>query len=257
MKRLRAFPTQSVFVMTDKTKPEENQMWGGRFSARPLLQSWRKSTPRSISTGGCGARISPDPKAHADMLAACRRSFPRRATMAPSKRGSMRSPAKSSAANSPIPKALEDIHMNIEARLKDLIGEPAGPAAHGRARATIRWRRISAFGCDKGRLRPGCGGRPCAAFAGSLQRARCRKRRRRHAGLHAFADRPTGHLWTPSSCLYGNVCTRRQRALTTRQARMNESPSWRGGARRHVIPDRPRPETAKALRLSIVRVRIL
>ena len=46
----------------------------------------------------------------------------------------------------PFDAALEDIHMNIEARLTERIGE-AGSGCTPRAAATTRWRRISGSGC--------------------------------------------------------------------------------------------------------------
>ncbi len=41
--------------------------------------------------------------------------------------------------------ALEDIHMNVEARLKEIIGAPAGRLHTARSRM-IRWQSISGFG---------------------------------------------------------------------------------------------------------------
>ena len=86
--------------------------------------------------------------------------------------------------------ALEDIHMNVEARLREIIGEPAGRLHTGRSRndqvATDfkLWVRdqmdvaidglISLQRAFRGAGRGGC--------------------RLGHAGLHASADRPASHL---------------------------------------------------------------
>lgn len=42
--------------------------------------------------------------------------------------------------------ALEDIHMNVENRLRELIGDAAGVCIR-HVLVTIRWQRISVYGC--------------------------------------------------------------------------------------------------------------
>ena len=89
---------------------------------------------------------------------------------------------------------LEDIHMNMEARLSELIGEPAGRLHTARSRndqvaTDFRlWVRDAIDGLDAGlvELRRRCSTRR-SAHAGD-----------RHAGLHPSAAGPAGHL-RPSS----------------------------------------------------------
>ena len=44
-------------------------------------------------------------------------------------------------------RALEDVHMNVESRLKELIGDAGRAGCTRRARATTRWRPISGSTC--------------------------------------------------------------------------------------------------------------
>ena len=113
------------------TKAPSNAMWGGRFSASPaeIMEEINASI-------GFDKRLAPQDirgsKAHAEMLAATgiiSREDARRilagldAVLAEVEAGKM---AWS--------RQLEDVHMNVESRLKDVIGTPAGRLHTARSR---------------------------------------------------------------------------------------------------------------------------
>ncbi len=114
--------------MSDKTS---NQMWGGRFAAGPdaIMEAINASIgfdKRMAAQDIAGSR------AHAAMLAA-------QGIVTPSDAEAMReglltvlSEIETDAFT--FSTALEDIHMNVEARLKEVIGEPAGRLHTGRSR---------------------------------------------------------------------------------------------------------------------------
>jgi argininosuccinate lyase len=114
--------------MSDKSS---NQMWGGRFAAGPdaIMEAINASIgfdKRMASQDIAGSR------AHAAMLAA-------QGIVTPSDAEAMReglltvlSEIETGAFT--FSTALEDIHMNVEARLKEVIGEPAGRLHTGRSR---------------------------------------------------------------------------------------------------------------------------
>ncbi|PQA87945.1 argininosuccinate lyase [Hyphococcus luteus] len=117
--------------MSDKTEPAENQMWGGRFSQGPaeIMEAinasididkrlWREDIWGS--------------KAHAAMLAEA--GIISRADAEAILKGLDQVAAEIEGGTFTFSKALEDIHMNIEARLKELIGEPAGRLHTARSR---------------------------------------------------------------------------------------------------------------------------
>lgn len=116
--------------MADDTQKGQ-KMWGGRFAARPsdIMESinasididqrmWREDIAGS--------------KAHADMLAA--QGIISREDNAEIQRGLELIAKEIEAGDFPFSRALEDIHMNVEARLKELIGEPAGRLHTARSR---------------------------------------------------------------------------------------------------------------------------
>ena len=131
-------------------------------------------------------------------------------------------------------RALEDVHMNVESRLKELIGTPAGRLHTARSRndqVATDFRlyvrdRIDAL--DEGLAR--------------LQLALVAKarnpRRDRDAGLHTPAAGAACDLRPPSARLRGDARAR-PRALCRCAAAAQRMPARRRGARRHVVSDRP------------------
>ncbi|MCK0151328.1 argininosuccinate lyase [Marivita sp. S6314] len=114
--------------MSDKSS---NQMWGGRFAAGPdaIMEAINASIgfdKRMAAQDIAGSR------AHAAMLAA-------KGIVTPSDAEAMREGlltvlSEIETGDFAFSTALEDIHMNVEARLKEVIGEPAGRLHTGRSR---------------------------------------------------------------------------------------------------------------------------
>ncbi|SHH62643.1 argininosuccinate lyase [Marivita hallyeonensis] len=114
--------------MSDKSS---NQMWGGRFAAGPdaIMEAINASIgfdKRMAAQDIAGSR------AHAAMLAA-------QGIVTPSDAEAMREGlltvlSEIETGQFVFSTALEDIHMNVEARLKEIIGEPAGRLHTGRSR---------------------------------------------------------------------------------------------------------------------------
>ena len=114
--------------MTDKTA---NQMWGGRFSAGPdaIMEAINASIgfdQRMAAQDIAGSR------AHAAMLAATGVISDSDAEAI--REGLLTVLSEIEAGRFEFSAALEDIHMNVEARLKELIGEAAGRLHTARSR---------------------------------------------------------------------------------------------------------------------------
>ncbi len=114
--------------MTDKTS---NQMWGGRFAAGPdaIMEAINASIGfdrRMAAQDIAGSR------AHAAMLAATGVLSDSDAEAI--REGLLTVLSEIEGGSFNFSTALEDIHMNVEARLKEIIGEPAGRLHTGRSR---------------------------------------------------------------------------------------------------------------------------
>ena len=114
--------------MTDKTS---NQMWGGRFAAGPdaIMEAINASIgfdKRMAAQDIAGS------KAHAAMLAAT--GIVTDSDAKAMTEGLDTVLAEIEAGEFAFSAALEDIHMNVEARLKEIVGEPAGRLHTGRSR---------------------------------------------------------------------------------------------------------------------------
>lgn len=114
--------------MADKTS---NQMWGGRFAAGPdaIMEAINASIgfdKRMAAQDIAGS------KAHAAMLAAT--GIVTDSDADAMKEGLDGVLAEIEGGTFAFSAALEDIHMNVEARLKEVIGEPAGRLHTGRSR---------------------------------------------------------------------------------------------------------------------------
>ena len=103
---------------------------GGLPTALP--PSWRRSMRRSISTRSFMPRISPAPRRMPPCWRArrsfqscrCRRHHP----------GPRPDPGRDRGRSFQLRAELEDIHLNIESRLKEILGEPAGRLHTARSR---------------------------------------------------------------------------------------------------------------------------
>ena len=114
--------------MTDKT---QNAMWGGRFAAGPdaIMEAINASIGfdrRLYAQDIAGSR------AHAAMLAATGIISDKDANAI--REGLLTVLSEIEGGNFAFSTALEDIHMNVEARLKEIIGEPAGRLHTARSR---------------------------------------------------------------------------------------------------------------------------
>ncbi|MDH5454235.1 MAG: argininosuccinate lyase, partial [Paracoccaceae bacterium] len=114
--------------MTNKT---QNAMWGGRFADGPdaIMEAINASIGfdrRLAAQDIAGSR------AHAAMLAA--QGIITGSDAEAIREGLLTVLSEIESGNFTFSTALEDIHMNVEARLKDLIGEPAGRLHTGRSR---------------------------------------------------------------------------------------------------------------------------
>ncbi len=115
----------------DKRPDGGQQMWGGRFAASPsdLMEAINASIDvdrRLALEDIAGSR------AHADMLAEM--GIMSAEDNHAIQQGLDQVLAEITAGTFPFRRALEDIHMNIEARLKELVGEPAGRLHTARSR---------------------------------------------------------------------------------------------------------------------------
>jgi argininosuccinate lyase len=110
---------------------DANSMWGGRFAAGP--DAIMEAINASI---GFDRRLAPQDiagsRAHAAMLAAC--GIISDTDAAAIREGLLTVLSEIETGEFPFSTALEDIHMNVESRLRELIGEPAGRLHTARSR---------------------------------------------------------------------------------------------------------------------------
>ncbi len=119
--------------MTNSSKPDTkaNAMWGGRFEGGPdaIMQAINASIGfdrRLAAQDIAGSR------AHAAMLAA--QGILSHKDVEAIREGLLTVLSEIEGGNFVFKVELEDIHMNVEARLKEIIGEPAGRLHTGRSR---------------------------------------------------------------------------------------------------------------------------
>lgn len=113
------------------TKDTSNQMWGGRFAAGPdaIMEAINASIgydQRMAAQDIAGSR------AHAAMLA--KSGIITNSDADAIREGLLTVLSEIDSGTFQFSTALEDIHMNVEARLKEIIGEPAGRLHTGRSR---------------------------------------------------------------------------------------------------------------------------
>ena len=114
-----------------KESPEKNQMWGGRFERGPAAVMEAINASIDIDKRLWREDIDGS-KAHAAMLAAA--GIISEADAYAIEKGLDQIAAEISGGTFAFSARFEDIHMNIEARLKDLIGEPASRLHTARSR---------------------------------------------------------------------------------------------------------------------------
>ena len=118
--------------MTDRPQQDSaNSMWGGRFAAGPdaIMEAINASIGFDRRLYAQDIRGS---RAHAAMLAA--QGIISTSDAEAIRKGLLTVLSEIEAGDFPFRTELEDIHMNVEARLKEIIGEPAGRLHTGRSR---------------------------------------------------------------------------------------------------------------------------
>ncbi len=112
-------------------KKQSNAMWGGRFASGP--DAIMEAINASIDFDKRMARQDIEgSRAHAAMLA--QQGIITHSDADAIREGLLTVLSEIEAGTFQFSKALEDIHMNVEARLKELVGEPAGRLHTGRSR---------------------------------------------------------------------------------------------------------------------------
>ena len=113
------------------TKSSSNAMWGGRFASGP--DAIMEAINASIGFDKRMARQDIDgSRAHASMLAA--QGIIRDTDAGAIREGLLTVLSEIETESFEYSAALEDIHMNVEARLKEIVGEPAGRLHTARSR---------------------------------------------------------------------------------------------------------------------------
>ena len=117
--------------MTDQPASTANQMWGGRFAAGPdaIMEAINASIGFDQRLHAQDIQGS---RAHAAMLAA--QGIISTNDAEAIREGLLTVLSEIEAGGFPFSTALEDIHMNVESRLKEIIGEPAGRLHTARSR---------------------------------------------------------------------------------------------------------------------------
>ena len=167
-----------------------NTMWGGRFAASPaeIMEEINASIDFDKRLWRHDILAS---KAHVAMLAATGILKAKEADEIA--RGLGQIMAEIEGGTFTFSRALEDIHLNIESRLRELIGPVAGKLHTARSRndqVATDFRLYLQGRTRRHRSRAGC----ASAYA---RRQGTSVRRRRDAGLHPSADRPAHHLRPP------------------------------------------------------------
>jgi argininosuccinate lyase len=193
-----------------------NRMWGGRFAAEPgeIMEEINASIAFDRRLFAQDIKAS---KAHAKMLS--ERSIITKKDAAEIIRGLDMVQSEIEAGSFIFSRALEDIHMNVESRLRELIGEPAGRLHTARSRndqVAVDFRLF---------VRDGIDGLDAAMLR--LQRALATK-----ALSHAATIMPGfTHLQPAQPVTFGHHClayvemlARDRTRLADARRRLNESP---------------------------------
>ncbi len=172
-------------------KAQKNEMWGGRFAAGPAAVMQAINASIDVDQRLWRQDIAGS-KAHAAMLASV--GVISEADASAIHEGLDQVAAEIEAGTFPFSAELEDIHMNIEARLKTIVGEPAARLHTGRSRndqVATDFRLWTREAC-----------RDAAAAISALQFALVKK-----AADHADAVMPGyTHLQTAQPVTFGHHC---------------------------------------------------
>ena len=206
---------RKAILVTDKNA---NKMWGGRFSMSPaeVMQEINASIGFDKALAPQDIRAS---KAHAAMLAA--QGIISKDDAKKISAGLDRVLEEIAAGRFQFSRALEDVHMNVESRLEELIGEPA------RRLHTARSRNDQVATDFKLYVRDWIDGAD-AALGRPAARARAQGRgplRHDHAGLHAPAAGAAGDLRPPSAGLCRDAGAR-PRPASPMRGRGSTSARW-------------------------------
>ena len=182
-----------------KSAAKSNQMWGGRFAERPdaIMEAINASIgfDRKLY-----AQDIAGSKAHAAMLAD--KGIISTSDAKAITKGLDTISSEIESGTFEFSAALEDIHMNIEARLADLIGPAAGRLHTARSRndqvaVDFRlWVKEQTQGVEAAL------GRLIDAFLAKAEEHAATG----DARFHPSANRPARHLWSSLHGLCGDVC---------------------------------------------------
>jgi len=120
-----------TFPMSKKKQPASNPMWGGHYAQGPA-EAFAAINPSIAVDQRLYAQDIAGSVAHAEMLAAQGIITKKEAIQIV--RGLQQVQKEIESGKLQFSVALEDIHMNVESRLKDIIGAPAGKLHTGRSR---------------------------------------------------------------------------------------------------------------------------
>ena len=195
--------------MDEVSQGEGHSLWGGRFSAKPA------EIMRAINASiGFDRRLAAEDiagsKAHAAMLAAV--GVITAEDEAAIQAGLDQIAGEIARGEFVFREELEDIHMNVEARLTEIIGPAAGRLHTARSRndqVALDVRLWTRAACDRARRRARGAAAGAACQGGGA-------RGRPDARLHPPAVGPAGHLRPPPDGLCGDVRPRRRPLRATR-----------------------------------------
>ncbi len=224
--------------MSDKAKDGKNKMWGGRFAAGPAAVIEAINVSIDVDKRLWREDIAGS-KAHAAMLAAA--GIISKGDGEAIAKGLDAIAGEIERGEFPFSRALEDIHLNIEARLKDVIGEPASRLHTARSRndqVATDFRLWARRACEE-----------ASSALGGLQRALLDK-----AETHADVVMPGyTHLQPAQPVTFGHHClayvemlARDRGRFADARTRMNESPLGAAALAGTSFPI-DREATAKAL----------
>ena len=221
-------------VADEEAKRPANTMWGGRFSSSPsaLMEAINASIgfDKRLAAQDIAGSI-----AHGAMLAPPGHHLPESDRDAIHAGSSASAAARSRPAPSPSRTALEDIHMNVESRLREIVGEPAGAPAHRPQPQRPGRHSTSASGCATRIDRT------------DEQLTACMRRSSTKAEAHAATVMPGfTHLQSAQPVTFGHhllayveMFGRDRGRFRDSRKRLNECPLGAARARRHLLPDRP------------------